>query len=42
MNKIEKLKKKLCEEIDTHGRDSPRVLKISQRLDLYSKRNEET
>jgi hypothetical protein len=35
MNKIEKLKKKLYEEIDTHGRDSPRVLEISQKLDKY-------
>lgn len=34
-NKIKKLKKKLYEEIETRGRDSPRVLEISQKLDKY-------
>ena len=34
-SKIEKLKKKLYRVIEAHGRDSPRVLEISQKLDLY-------
>jgi hypothetical protein len=37
MGKIEinKLKKKLHKAIKDHGRDSPVVLEISQKLDLY-------
>lgn len=34
-NKIEKLKKKLNRAIENYGRDSSRVLKISQQLDKY-------
>ena len=33
--KIKKLKKKLYKAIDSHGRDSPKVLEISEKLDLY-------
>lgn len=35
IRKIEKLKKKLYEAIESYGRDSPLVLKISQQLDVY-------
>lgn len=34
-SKIRKLKKKLNRAIEYHGRDSPIVLGISQKLDLY-------
>jgi len=34
-SKIRKLKKKLHKAIEDHGRDSPIVLEISQKLDLY-------
>lgn len=33
--KIRKLKKKLNKMIGLYGRDSPAVLEISQKLDLY-------
>jgi len=34
-NKIEKLREKLHKEIESHGRDSPKVLEISKELDLH-------
>lgn len=34
-SKIRKLKKTLNKAIEDHGRDSPKVLEISQKLDLY-------
>ncbi|MDR3596804.1 aspartyl-phosphate phosphatase Spo0E family protein [Clostridium sp.] len=34
-NNIEKLRAKLNKAIEAYGRDSPKVLKISQQLDLY-------
>ncbi|WP_297425830.1 aspartyl-phosphate phosphatase Spo0E family protein [Clostridium sp.] len=34
-NKIEELKEKLYRAIENHGRDSPEVLIISQKLDMY-------
>lgn len=35
MRNIEKLKKQLEKAIEIHGRDSPVVLAISKKLDIY-------
>ncbi len=34
-DKIEELRKKLHKEINSYGRDSPKVLKVSKQLDEY-------
>lgn len=33
-NRIEELKEKLHKEIEAHGRDSPKALRISKKLDI--------